>query len=308
MSWDRDSLWAKACVYIERAFEESKEDPLFGLWAALGLELLARSAVAHVSPTLLAEADRDHRYLLHALGRGSERVHKKSLSSVQVLQLCSTLFGEFSDEEKKTCTAIINRRNEELHSGTSAFEEYPSSKWLAGFYRACKALCDCQGKAFEDLFGKEEAENAEQLLEEKRTEVKGSVESKIAAHRKVFEEKNEEAREEAAKVAEKTAMELSWQGHHKATCPACGSLASISGVAYGQDRVSHEEGDVVVRQPVSPRGFQCSACGLNLSGYAELEIAGMGGRYTRTSTYSPEEYFGLVDPNDFDPGFEYDNE
>jgi hypothetical protein len=308
MSWDRDSLWAKACVYIERAFEESKEDPLFGLWAALGLELLARSAVAHVSPTLLAEADREHRYLLHALGKGSERVPKKSLSSVQVLQLCSTLFDEFSDEEKKTCTAIINRRNEELHSGTCAFEEYPSSQWLAGFYRACKALCDCQGKAFKDLFGKEEAENAEQLLAEKRTEVKGSVESKIAAHKKVFKGKNMEDQEEAAKTAEKKARELSWQGHHKATCPACGSSASISGNAYGQDQVSHEEGEVVVRQPVSPHGFQCSACGLNLSSYAELEVAGMGGRYTRTSTYSPEEYFGLVDPNSFEPDLEYDNE
>ena len=86
MAWDRDSLWAKACVYMERAFNESKNDPLFGLWAALGLELLARSAVSHVSPTLLADPDRDHKQLLHALGRGSERVPKKSLGSAQVLQ------------------------------------------------------------------------------------------------------------------------------------------------------------------------------------------------------------------------------
>ncbi|HCI03635.1 TPA: hypothetical protein DE059_01780 [Candidatus Peribacteria bacterium] len=293
---------------MERAFEESKDDPLFGLWASLGLELLARSAIASVSPTLLAKPDRDHRYLLHALGRGSERVPKKSLASVQVLQLCSTLFDEFSDEEKSVATAIINRRNEELHSGTCAFEEYPSSKWLAGFYRACKVLCECQGKELSDLFGDEEAKNAEELLGEKRAEVKGQVESKIAAHRKVFESKSKKEREEASKAADKEATKLSWHGHHKAECPACHSQASITGEAYGREKVSHEDGDVVVRQPVSPLGFNCTACGLKLTGYAELEVAGLGGRYTRTSTYSPEDYFGLVDPDTFEPGLEYDNE
>ena len=100
MSWDQDSLWAKGCVFFERAFNESKEDPLFGLWAALGLELLARAAVSSVSPTLLSEPDRDHRYLLHILDRGSERVPKKTIGSAVVLQLCSTLFDEFSEEDK----------------------------------------------------------------------------------------------------------------------------------------------------------------------------------------------------------------
>ncbi len=308
MAWDRDSLWAKACIFIERAFQESKNDPLFGLWAALGLELLARSAVARVSPTLLAEPDREHRYLLHALGRGSERVPRKSLSAVQVLNLCSTLFEDFSNEELKLCIAIINRRNEELHSGTCAFEEYPSSKWLGGFYKSCKVLCACQGNGLADLFGEEEAENAEQLLTDQRTEVKGVVEAKIAAHRKVFEAKSRDSQAAAAAAAEEAATRFAWEGFHKTSCPACTSSSSISGATYGRERVFHEDGEVVVRQPVSPREFKCSACGLTFSNYAELEVAGLGGRYTRTSTFSPEEYFGLFDPDGFEPEMEYDNE
>lgn len=308
MAWDQDSLWSKARVYMERAFDESKDEPLFGLWAALGLELLARSALASVSPTLLAEPDRDHRFLLHALGRGSERVPRRSLSSVQVLQLCLTLFDEFSDEERSVATAIINRRNEELHSGTCAFEEYPSSKWLAGFYRACKALCQCQGKELADLFGDDEAENAEALLGEQRTELKGQVESRIAVHRKIFEAKASEEQQSARDAAEKKASELSSRRYHKTECPACNSAASISGEAYGRETVSHEDGNVVVRQPVSPLGLNCTACGLKLSGHAELDVAGLGGRHIRTSIYSPEEYFGLVDPDSFEPDLEYDNE
>ena len=35
MSWERDPLWAKAKLFFERAFEESPEDSLFGLWASM---------------------------------------------------------------------------------------------------------------------------------------------------------------------------------------------------------------------------------------------------------------------------------
>lgn len=296
---------------MERAFGEPTEDPIFGLWAALALELLARSALASVSPALLAEPDKDHRYLLHALGRGAEKTSRKSIASVQVLQLCSTIFAEFTEEDKNVATAIINRRNEELHSGTAAFIEYPSSKWLAGFHKACKALCKAQGKELADFYGDAEADNAEEMLAAQRTVVKGHVESKIAAHRKVFDAKPKDERDKIAATAQKLAAELAWKGYHKTKCPSCGCWAGIQGDVYGRESVSHEDGEVVVRRPVSPRSLSCSACDLRLMGYAELDSAGLGGRYTRTSHYSPEEYFGLVNPDttgDDDPGAEYDNE
>ena len=37
-----------------------------------------------------------------------------------------------------------------------------------------------------------------------------------------------------------------------------------------------------------------------LTGYTELEVAGLGGNYTRTRTFTPEDYYGLVDPNTTD--------
>jgi len=65
--------------------------------------------------------------------------------------------------------------------------------------------------------------------------------------------------------------------------------------------VTHEEnGDIVVRQAVSPTEFSCSACGLKLATYAQLETAGLGDSYTRKTTYSAVEYYGLIDPDDFD--------
>src|SRR5580704_17434650 len=97
MSWERDPLWAKSRLYFERAFAESRDDPRFGLWCSFGLELLARSAVASVSPTLLAEPQSDHRFLLHALNCGSEKVEPRSIKIIQVFNLCRILFDDFTE-------------------------------------------------------------------------------------------------------------------------------------------------------------------------------------------------------------------
>ena len=112
MSWEREPLFSKAKLFFEKAFDEDKEEPHFGLWCAMGLELLARSAVAKVSPTLLAEPDREHQNLLHALNLGALKSQRKSIATIRVLSLCQILIKEFTALEFKVASAIINRRNE----------------------------------------------------------------------------------------------------------------------------------------------------------------------------------------------------
>src|SRR5450759_2075672 len=124
MSWERESLLTKAKLFFERAFNESRDEPLFGLWCSLGLELLGRAALSSVSPTLLAEPSNDHKYLLHALNHGSERIPRRSITSSLVFTLCKTLFPQFTEDDLKLANSLINRRNEELHTGSAAFEEY----------------------------------------------------------------------------------------------------------------------------------------------------------------------------------------
>jgi hypothetical protein len=74
-----------------------------------------------------------------------------------------------------------------------------------------------------------------------------------------------------------------------------------------RQRIPHSQDAASRRHPRSPlarfplrseRSFACSACGLKLQGYSELDAAALGGSYTRTTYYSPEEYYGLVDPSD----------
>jgi hypothetical protein len=322
MSWERDPLWAKARVFFERALTHEREDPQFGLWCALGLELLVRAAVASVSPTLLAEPDRGHANLLNALGRGDPR-SAKSIGAVQALDLCQRLFKEFTPEHVKAASTLFSRRNSELHTGESAFEDYTTQEWLSGFYSCCNALTAAMGESLDSLFGKDEADVARDILRDAEHEVRQRVQRKIASYQSVFEEMSEDEREARSKAADEEVTSLSTQRHHRVRCPACKSSAALKGTAFGQARVSHDEaaGEIVVRQSVMPRSFSCSACGLNLSGYGELVAALLGNQYTRTTRYSPEEYYDLINPEDTlaierlveaymesNYGYEYDNE
>jgi hypothetical protein len=296
MSWERDPLWAKSRLFFERAFAESPEDPLFGFWCSLGLELLARTAIASVSPTLLAEPDKEHRFLLHALKRGAERITPQSIGSVQVFSLCKTLFDEFSKEDLTAALALANRRNEELHSGSAAFDEYPTKLWLPGFYRVCRSLTKVLGESLNSLFGEGEAQVAFEILAETEKEVRQKVLSLIAAHQKVFEGRSDEEKMHAAAKAKTEGEQLARQRHHRVVCPSCKSVATVQGEAFGPEHVSHDDGEIIVRTAVSPRSFSCSACGLKLDGYAELDAAGLGGQYTRRTAFTPQEYYGSIDP------------
>src|SRR3981189_1827569 len=53
--WDSESLWLKAKTFFDTASGFNRGDSGFGLWSALGLELLGRSALSSISPALNAD-------------------------------------------------------------------------------------------------------------------------------------------------------------------------------------------------------------------------------------------------------------
>jgi hypothetical protein len=113
--------------------------------------------------------------------------------------------------------------------------------------------------------------------------------------------------------AEKLGEKLATQRHHCVSCPACKCVATVQGRTFGKEHVSHGDGEIIVKQIVIPRSFSCSACGLKLEGYAQLETADLGGQYQRKTTHSPDEFFGLIHPDDVYDYLgsmeeEYDNE
>lgn len=300
MSWDRDSLWAKSRIYFERAFDTDREGDAFGLWCAMGLELLSRASIAKFSPTLLAEPDRDHKFLLISLGLGSAKISRRSIATNQVLSLCKTLITDFTDEQFKLASALTSRRNEELHSGSSAFSEYQPQQWIAGFYKCCKILAESQDESLTSLFGDDEAKTAENIIAEVDGKIADKIKAQIAAHKRVFDAKSDPERATLESNAEEQGEVLSHQKHHCVECPACDCTATVQGDSYGREQVEHAEDDIIVRQSVIPTKFSCPACGLKLNGYGELSSANVADHFTHRSHYSPEDFYELVDPNDSD--------
>lgn len=300
MSWEREPLFTKSKLFFEKAFEEDKETPFFGLWCAMGLELLIRSTVASVSPTLLAEPDPSHQNLLHALNLGSSKNKRKSLITIQVLSLCQTLIPNFTEQNFKIASAIINQRNEELHTGGAAFEDYPTSQWIAGFYKCCKILTEFQGETLNSLLGDEIEKEANMILSEIEEEVIGKTKSLIAAHQKVFENKSPEDQEKLKEESEKSSEQLSHRGHHRVECPSCKSVATVIGEPFGKVNIETKEYSIVVRQSILPTKFKCNACELKINGYNALTAVNLSNHYTRRVTHSPEEYFDMISPYDYD--------
>lgn len=300
MSWEREPLFTKAKLFFEKAYNEDKESPYFGLWCAMGLELLVRSAVSKVSPTLLAEPDGAQQNLLHALNLGSSKTQRKSIGTVQVISLCQTLIAEFTDVEFKIASAIINRRNEELHSGAAAFDEYPTQQWISGFYKCCKILCEYQSESLNSLFGEAIQKEAEIILAEVADEILGKTKSLVAAHKKVFENKELAEQNRLKDDSQKIGDRLATRGYHRTKCPACGCTGGIIGEPYGKENIEHKDDEIIVRQSILPTKFNCAACELKLNGYNALRAADIGNHYTRRTTYTPEEYYEMINPDDYD--------
>lgn len=302
MSWERDPLWSKARLYCERGFTFPREDPQFGFWCALGLELLARAALASVSPTLLADPVKNHRNLLYALGLGTEQNSRnsRSIPTSMVFKLCKILFQEFTDDNFKVAMALVNRRNEELHSGAAAFEEYPCKYWLNGFYACCNVLTAVLNESLDQLFGTAEADIAREALENLEEETVRLIKNRITTHKSLFLAWSDFEQEEAKTKADLLGSELSHKMHHRVICPACECTATVQGDAFGPKIVTPENDVITVRQAVAPRKFSCPACSLKFLGHAELKAAGLSEPYTRTVRHLPEEYYGLIDPDDPD--------
>ena len=178
----------------------------------------------------------------------------------------------------------------------------------AWVYHACQSLATALGDNLESVLGNDEANVATDVLKQSKESVLNKVKTQIAAYTKVFSEKGAAEQAEAKNRAEESVNIPVFEKHHKVECPACRSDATVEGDAFGPENVAHEDGTIMIRQQVAPKKFSCGACGLKLNGYAELDAAELGGTYTRTTAVSPEDYYGLIDPGDYEPEREYDNE
>jgi hypothetical protein len=297
MQWTRESLWAKAQVYVERADDEEQGGPLFAFWSHLALELLMRAAVASVHPVLLADRGKV-KSALYALGLGAEG-EPKSLGTAELLHVCVEIFPDFTTEHRDAALAMAMRRNRELHTGEPAFEDLPLSAWLADYYRIADVFLGVQGVTLAALFGTEEAAAANQMIQALDLQVKKAVRDRISAAGKAWTKLPGEDR----RARRAAASALDRPGPSKRDrCPACETNVNIVGEQVVVSRTRLDEGNVLVEElRMLPVRLDCAACGLRLHGHAELHAADLGGQFTMLREVDPVEFHQIDIDNYIDP-------
>ena len=295
-SWSEESLFSKAKLYIELMENRTADDWQFGFWSALSLELLARSALAHISPVLLAD-NRDWRNIAHALGESptAKKFSPRSLPTGEVFSRLAELTPEFSEEIRGFCAEHTERRNSELHSGELAFANLGTSVWLPKFYFACSEILKSMNKGLEDFFPK--PEEAQQIVVLHDDAAAKAVQQDIKAHKQVWMNKSDDERSTASRQATTWATR---HAGHRVDCPSCGSQALIQGKPSGAVKTEVDGEEIIQRQSQFPSSFECTACGLRITGLSKLSACGLGNAYTEKSTYTAGEFFDLYSEDELE--------
>ncbi len=189
--WGYDALYTKANIFMERAMLVDRDSSLFPFWASLSLELIGRATLAKIHPALIADP-REGSNIMHAFGYGSTDELPKTIGAKTIFLRIKVIVPEFTPQNEKFCLSFINMRNEELHTGTPIFDDYPTNTWLTKFYTTIKILLNFQGKQLSDFLGNNEAKVADQMISEYKEELVSKVNVEIKKFRDEFKINSEE--------------------------------------------------------------------------------------------------------------------
>jgi hypothetical protein len=297
--YDHDALWIKAKLFINRAMDndESRSFDEQSLWASLALELLAKAALARVSPLLVAEPTEEGTNLLIACGLIHGDARFTSVRAKTLFTRCQKAFKPFSLTE---ATAITNARNEYLHSSGVGFMAVPPNAWWPKFWAQAAILITALDKDINDLVGAGRESVVTNHLAQNAKNVEHRTETLIErAEQRLWQYRDGTLPARVAaewKPGLDRSAGLSYQTTE--TCPACGS----EGILEGDDvedtkvewqQVSEDDFDAVVTHTVGAEYFSCPTCQLVLDRYEFIEHAGLSSSFSVAG--DPEDAYSEPD-------------
>jgi hypothetical protein len=294
--WSPDALFNKALQYVSEMERCAPDDWRFALWSTLALELLARAAVAYVSPAMLGDG-KDWRNVYYALGNPPVAKGFVPMSKTigEVLSVLEEIRPSFTKELAGFCRRHCTRRNAELHTGEDVFTGLATSRWLPEFYASCDVLLGSMGKGLSELFSNPKI--AEEMITALRDTAAKAVRKDVATHGLIWTRKTDDERRLAS---EQAAVWATRHVGHRVICPACACHAVVLGKGQGAVTIELKDDDVIQRQMALPSTFECIACGLRITGFSKLTACGLGDPFSDTSVSSAAEYFNLHTDEELD--------
>lgn len=283
-----EGLWIKAKLFLNRAMDNDvRSFDEQALWAALALELLAKAALARVSPLLIAEPNEEGSNLLIASGLVKGEARFTSVRAKTLMARCHRAFKPFDQSE---AMKIINGRNEYLHSSGAGFMAIPSQLWWPRYWAQAAILVTALDRDIEELVGSGRELTVTKYLEQNAKNIEHRTEALIERAKQRRQQRVEGTLPAKIAAEWKTGQLLSAQMSHSeaVTCPACGSVGLLEGEEVVDSEVHYpsvgdpESGegydnffDTSVFLTVGADYFSCPFCQLVLNSYDLINQAGL---------------------------------
>jgi hypothetical protein len=302
MGLDRESLWNKSKLFMERAIacRNAGEFQEFQLWSAMLLEVLGKSALAHVHPVLVADPQ-DFESLLAACG-ASKSPDIRTIQAKTVYSRCRRLVNGFDEVAERFCNMMAIGRNAELHSGAVPFAQVALEAWQSQLWRCVKLLAEAQGESLESMLGSDEAAVANAIIVDASEALGAAVRGRIERARQGFVlGRSLEDRQHIGAAAHVAIQARMFEGCIEWECPACACVGVLSGELVDEELGEPEEAwsdDEPwlrrVKRTYASEHFQCVACRLELAGEEELAVAEVASEFEKEvmEEVSEEEEYG----------------
>ena len=293
MAMTQETLFAKAKLVIERGIRDRdrNEQDTFQLWAAVSLELLAKSALGKIHPALVA--DPTHlTSLLFAVGH-LDSTDIRTIQAKTVYERCKRVVHGFDETCERFCNALAHARNAELHSGASPFGSIPLERWQPKYWSVVEILLTAQGLKLNDFLGETEAVAAAKIILDAREALVAAVQGRVKRHSSEFLLRGNPDEQQRLRELSAAAVRLmSNESEVPQACPACQCLGRLSGELVHERELSSEPDDIdpetgealswtrMVEETYASDSFWCPTCRLELDGEEEVEAAQLPDSFT----------------------------
>lgn len=296
----KDGLLNKSRVYVSRALRAKEASDLdeYQLWLSLALEVLGKSVLAEIHPSLVV--DPQHAESLFAAAGRPVTTDIRTITAKTLYSRLSALIVNFDRRLEKFCEQLSLRRNAELHSGEAPFQGMELESWEGQLWRAAQVMLEGIGLELDDWLGATGAKAPTRLVDQAMIARRGAAEQRVEEARLRFSAMPAAQRKSLINDAasKRPYHYRCYLGEHEwnVTCPACGGNALMGG-----DLINEEvTGDVNQEYPweetvekfYSAENFFCPTCDLSLEGIDEIDAAELPLNFmetdTRERTYEPE--------------------